>query len=416
MASVQSYEQRLAQPFEPTRVKFSEVQAAIPSKLRHKSFARALLYVFRDATFSWIFFELGSRIDSNTYLGRIQGLRWVAWGAYWFWQSVAWGGFWTLAHEACHGNFSTHYLGNYIMGYILHSVLLVPHFAWRSTHLQHHKYTNSLERDENFVPYTRDRMKLPQEEVAQPIDYEEILGEAPLFILLRLVAMQILGWPSYLFFNTMGAESYPPGTNHFSPYSPLFKPKERLLIVLSDVGIFAMSIVLFRWTQVVGFTNFMKLYLIPWLITNHWIVMLTYLQHSDPTIPHYRAGEWNWLRGGLATVDRPLLGWIGRFFLHNISHDHVAHHLFPSIPFYNQPQVTEAIKPVLKTDYCYDSTNTFKALYRSFKQCVFVEDVGGILFYKDRTGKLCRQTHHDAAATAPAQQNGNGLGKVTKME
>ena len=85
-------------------------------------------------------------------------------------------------------------------------------------------------------------------------------------------------------------------------------------------------------------------------ITNHWIVMLTYLQHSDPSIPHYRFGEWTWLRGGLATIDRPLLGWIGRFFLHNvdhgycwlataltfsfqISHDHVAHHLFPSIPF-----------------------------------------------------------------------------------
>lgn len=46
--------------------------------------------------------------------------------------------------------------------------------------------------------------------------------------------------------------------------------------------------------------------------------MLVFLQHSDPTVPHYRAGEWNWLRGGLATIDRPLLGWIGRFFLHNV--------------------------------------------------------------------------------------------------
>jgi fatty acid desaturase len=54
-------------------------------------------------------------------------------------------------------------------------------------------------------------------------------------------------------------------------------------------------------------------------LMNHWIVMLTYLHHSDPTVPHYRASEWNWLRGALATVDRPLLGWIGRFFLHNVS-------------------------------------------------------------------------------------------------
>ncbi|TCD68243.1 hypothetical protein EIP91_011312 [Steccherinum ochraceum] len=391
MVEVQSYEERLATPFEPSDVKFSEIQAAIPQHLRQKTFTRALLYVFRDAAFSYLFYYLGSRIESNAWLAGIPGLRWVAWGTYWFWQSVAWGGFWTLAHEACHGNFSTHYFGNYIMGWILHTFLLVPHFAWQSTHLTHHKYTNSLERDENFVPYTRDRMKLPKEEVATAMDYEEILGEAPLFILIRLIMQQALGWPAYMFFNTMGAEMYPAGTNHFSPWSPLFKPKERHLIAFSDVGVLGMSYALYQWTQVVGLASFMKLYFIPWLITNHWIVMLTFLQHTDPSIPHYRVGQWSWLRGGLATIDRPLLGWIGRFFLHNISHDHVAHHLFPTIPFYNQPEVTEAIKPVLKEDYCYDGTNTFVALYRSFKECAFVENDGGVLFYKDRTGKVLRE-------------------------
>lgn len=46
--------------------------------------------------------------------------------------------------------------------------------------------------------------------------------------------------------------------------------------------------------------------------------MLTFLHHTDPTIPHYRRTEWTWLRGTLATVDRPLLGPLGRFFLHNV--------------------------------------------------------------------------------------------------
>jgi len=52
--------------------------------------------------------------------------------------------------------------------------------------------------------------------------------------------------------------------------------------------------------------------------------MLTYLHHSDPTVAHYRSKEWNFLRGAISTVDRPLLGWVGRFFLHNVSHDHVS--------------------------------------------------------------------------------------------
>lgn len=52
--------------------------------------------------------------------------------------------------------------------------------------------------------------------------------------------------------------------------------------------------------------------------------MLTYLHHSDPTIAHYRKSQWSFLRGAVSTVDRPLLGWAGRFFLHNVSHDHVS--------------------------------------------------------------------------------------------
>jgi hypothetical protein len=48
-------------------------------------------------------------------------------------------------------------------------------------------------------------------------------------------------------------------------------------------------------------------------------MMITYLQHTDPAVPHYRAAEWNFQRGAAATVDRPFLGWQGRFFLHDVS-------------------------------------------------------------------------------------------------
>lgn len=61
------------------------------------------------------------------------------------------------------------------------------------------------------------------------------------------------------------------------------------------------------------------------------LVMFTFLHHSDPTIPHYRKPAWSFLRGAAATVDRPLLGWMGRFFFHNISHDHVAHRMSLSL-------------------------------------------------------------------------------------
>ena len=61
--------------------------------------------------------------------------------------------------------------------------------------------------------------------------------------------------------------------------------------------------------------------------------MITYLHHTDPELPHYRQPEWNYQRGAAATVDRNFLGWMGRFFLHDVAHYHVVHHFFPKMPF-----------------------------------------------------------------------------------
>ncbi|EIN09267.1 hypothetical protein PUNSTDRAFT_67352 [Punctularia strigosozonata HHB-11173 SS5] len=126
--------------------------------------------------------------------------------------------------------------------------------------------------------------------------------------------------------------------------------------------------------------------------------MLTYLQHTDPTIPHYRGNARSFLRGALATVSWPFMGWIGRFFQHNASHDHLTHHVFSNIPFclwplsvITNPAVTEHLKSLLRDDYNYDSTNCFRALWRTFTECRFIEDEGDIVFYKNSKGEATRQ-------------------------
>ena len=75
---------------------------------------------------------------------------------------------------------------------------------------------------------------------------------------------------------------------------------------------------------------------------NHWLVMITFLQHTDPLLPHYRSEEFTFPRGALATLDRNLLGdlgsfmgWIGATATHGISETHVAHHVSSKIPHYN---------------------------------------------------------------------------------
>jgi omega-6 fatty acid desaturase (delta-12 desaturase) len=52
------------------------------------------------------------------------------------------------------------------------------------------KATASVERDENYVPYTRSKFALPEEKKATRADYSEIFEETPIYTLFRLFIMQ----------------------------------------------------------------------------------------------------------------------------------------------------------------------------------------------------------------------------------
>ncbi|KAK1220660.1 hypothetical protein PQX77_016616 [Marasmius sp. AFHP31] len=387
------------------QVTIAELRAAVPKHLFEKNTTIGLLYVLRDIMCAVLVYKLGWLIEPATQslvdflnLPQVIGtmLEWSAWALYWFCQSVVLAGWWCMAHEAGHGNISPHNWVNHAVGFGLHTFVLAPYHAWRASHHAHHKATVSIERDENYVPRTRKDYGLPPEAHAASRDYHEIFEETPIYTLARMMFMQLLGWQVYLLTDISGSPRHPTGTNHFLPTSPLFKAKDRKGIIASNLGISFMTSVLYLWSKHVGVAMFVKLYLVPYILLNHWIVMLTYLHHSDPTVPMYRNSQWSFVRGATSTVDRPLLGWAGRFFFHNVSHDHISHHLFSSIPFYNQPLATAEIKKVLKDDYNYDSTNSFRSLYRTFTQCCFIEDEGDIVFYKNREGKAARVLAPDA--------------------
>ena len=70
-----------------------------------------------------------------------------------------------------------------------------------------------MEREENYVPRTRSDFNLPASKTARETDYHDIFEETPIYTLVRMVAMQLLGWQSYLCFNTLGSPMYPEGTN-----------------------------------------------------------------------------------------------------------------------------------------------------------------------------------------------------------
>ncbi|KAF8635645.1 hypothetical protein AX15_000280 [Amanita polypyramis BW_CC] len=293
--------------------------------------------------------------------------------------------------KAGHGALSSYPVVNAVLGMILHTFILTPYFAWRATHRAHHKATNSLERDETYIPQTRKDLKLPDGRIAVKMDYVQTLEDTPAYTLFKLFVRQFFGFQLYLLHNRKGNPRYPRMTSHYLPSSKLFKPGQRNSIIISNIAIGTMVALLWIISYIRGYLFLWKHYWAPWFFAHNWIVLFTYLQHSDPTIPYYRKDQWTFARGALATVDRPIFGWVGRFFLHNISSDHLAHHFFASVPFYNLPQVTEAIKPVLGDYYNYDSTPALYALWRSFTNCIFVEDEGNILFFRNRYGEALIQ-------------------------
>jgi omega-6 fatty acid desaturase (delta-12 desaturase) len=232
-----------------------------------------------------------------------------------------------------------------------------------------------MDRDEVFVPKPRSKISWFSPYLSNP------LGRAfTLFITLTL------GWPLYLAFNVSGRH-YERFACHFDPYGPIYSDRERLQIFISDMGIFATTFVLYKLAAAKGLAWLICVYGVPLLIVNAFLVLITYLQHTHPALPHYDSSEWDWLRGALATVDRDY-GVLNKVF-HNITDTHVAHHLFSTMPHYNAMEATKAIKPILGDYYHVDKTPFITAMWREAKECLYVEPdedsaTKGVFWYRNK--------------------------------
>ena len=112
--------------------------------------------------------------------------------------------------------------------------------------------------------------------------------------------------------------------------SALYSRKQAPLILLSDIGVLCAVAVLAWACTTFGALAVAAYYGVPYLVVNAHLVLITYLQHTDTYVPHYREAEFTWLRGALSTVDRSFGMWLDDAF-HHIADSHVAHHLFHTV-------------------------------------------------------------------------------------
>ncbi|CAG9987887.1 unnamed protein product [Clonostachys byssicola] len=394
--------------FTPPDYTIKDIRDAIPKHCFERSAITGWAYILRDMACLATTFYVWYNFVTPEYIP-LMPVRAVLWGVYTFLQGLFGTGLWVIAHECGHQAFSESRLINDATGWLLHSALLVPYFSWQYSHSKHHKATGNMERDMVFVPKTREQYA---SRVGKMIhELSELTAETPIFSLGMLIAQQLFGWPNYILTNVTGHNFHERqregrgkgkhngmggGVNHFDPRSPIFDNKEAKYIVVSDIGIALTVGTLYFLSSKFGLTNMLVWYFIPYLWVNHWLVAITFLQHTDPTLPHYHSEEWNFVRGAAATIDREF-GFIGRQLFHGIIETHVLHHYVSTIPFYKADEASEAIKPVMGKHYRADveggSWGFIRAMYRSARMCQWVEPTEGaegaaksILFFRNRNG------------------------------
>lgn len=373
-------------PIAPESLTIGQIRAVVPAHCFKRSLLKSLRYLCTDLLMIAAMAVSVRWLDQH--LTDFGVPRWVVsfvvWPMYWWWQGAVTTGVWVLAHECGHQSFSPWKSVNDAFGLVLHSALLVPYHSWRITHSQHHKNTNHTENDQVFVPSTKEQYNhnhgIQIENGVRKYRHAilEAMEETPIGDLLGILQMFTFGWWAYLAANVAG-QNYGKGANHYNPKAPMFSLRDYWDIVVSDIGIFAALGVLVGCVHKFGANNVGKYYFMPYMFVNMWLVLITYLQHSDPAIPHYTPKEFNFVRGALCSVDRDY--GIYNILQHHIGDTHVAHHLFSQMPFYHAQEATEAIKKVLGDYYYKDDTNVWQAVRRSWAHCKFVDPNDGDIMY-----------------------------------
>ncbi|KAG8994703.1 hypothetical protein FRB94_004940 [Tulasnella sp. JGI-2019a] len=408
----------------------NDLLKVIPPHCFERNGWHSALYLLRDivvlagllyAAFNWI--PLIS--PDNLYLPHpalYKAGRFAAWAAYGFVAGVQGIGLFYVGHECGHGAFATSTLANDIVGFFVHSFIALPYFSWKISHRMHHNNTSHLYKDQPHAPYLRSEWELPAHDpkkeafdgswVAPDLQeaYREVLEFTPFGSLMTMIS-QAYGWWWCLLANTESEQNYPAVKKWFPFRDTMFTPKQHTAVMISNVGTIGWVVAVAWSINAFGFLPVVRTYLVPWAVYHHYLVLISYLNHSDPRLPHWETSEFTFARGALSTFDRDLMGGPGTFgkvvnwFAATMSHSfcevHVVHHVCSKIPHYHAYEAKRHIDALLKEHGINLQGNpvTWAEGIRVATECKFVEDEGGVRFYKNAKGQ---------AALVPVFASGKG--------
>jgi omega-6 fatty acid desaturase (delta-12 desaturase) len=355
----------------------AELLACLPPELLSFKPAKAWGSLFMSLSLSLLAYGLGTQIPLTAIAAPL-------WLLYALVTGTLAGGCWVIAHECGHGAFHPNRRLEAAVGFVLHSLLLVPYFTWQRSHAVHHANCNHLEGGETHVPPRSDST------AGQLVGTVARRLGTRLYGTLSLVAHLLLGWPLYLLVGLTGGEDYGVPTSHFwsgSPFRngrrPLFPDACRSLMRHSNLGLLAMLLALALAAIQFSPARVLCVYGLPYLVINAWLVSYTWLQHTDTNIPHFSSADWTWAKGALQRVDRPY-GPLLNLLHHGIGSTHLCHHINPRIPHYNAWQATALLQRRFPDLVHHDPTPIHQALWRVACLCAVVRQdaPGGGFFFQ----------------------------------
>ncbi|KAI0050125.1 hypothetical protein FA95DRAFT_1487924 [Auriscalpium vulgare] len=344
----------------------SDIKAAIPPELFARSTLKSCLYLLRDlvlaislglgAYYSDSWLEVAGLGEAPTTAARV-----VLWGLYWWFQGLVFAGLWVMGHECGHSAFSSSKKVSDAVGFVVHTALGMPYLSWGHAHALHHmNHAHALGRKTEHVGHDvkmSESFPLLTEHSKEDDTAWESIKDTPLYLVPALVLQRLHSlWRAVTFQSRTFAHQ-----DFIAPLTLTVLSLSYSATIVSDAGLLGVAGLLYYACSRIGVVTMCKVYFVPWLLFSFWISMAVLLQH---TVSDDGGAPTEHREGQLSSMDRSFLGWQGKFFLHNMGHCHIIHHLFPELPFYNAPAATEKLKSLLGAEYRHCDASIFVVLWK----------------------------------------------------
>lgn len=304
---------------------------------------------------------LGFVVSCALYIGGIVGVavspHWLLWPPLWLLAGLGGWGLHCIAHDCGHNSFSRSRRFNYALGQVALLPLAYPFHAWRHVHNLHHNHTNNLELDTDWRP----------------------LPAAMYRRMSRLDKIIYAGTRKWTYWG---------GTINYwrvSGFRPSFFPKRHMRREVRRSIAFVAIVAAVYFPVLVYFTGvegFLLYFLAPWIATHAWFSATTLMHHSASDVPYLTSEHWSPNAGKLLVTTDYRYPWWLLFTTHNISL-HTAHHVAPTIPFYNLPKAQTALKQAYP-DMVRERPFSFGRLAHILRRCNFYDIESG--YYEDFSG------------------------------